>query len=131
MVNIDLALDIYKVINSFNLSDVSSDAYGYYLGLLYQSDDHVLFKYAVYQAINGEFDGGQNGMTERQLKEIAFALLYKKYFNHGTDGHNSRITLADISSGDYSLFVDYNEYDNICFKLYSNLKVVLVIDRVG
>lgn len=38
-------------------------------------------------------------MNERQLKEIAWALLYQRLFSHGTDGHN-RLTLAAQLAGE-------------------------------
>lgn len=33
-------------------------------------------------------------LTERERKEVQFALLYAGQFNHGTDGH-SRLVLID------------------------------------
>lgn len=33
-------------------------------------------------------------MNDRQLKEIAFDLLYAKFFAHGTDGDNARRIMA-------------------------------------
>lgn len=36
-----------------------------------------------------------NEKETRRLKEILFALLYAKYFGHGTDGHNARLIMAD------------------------------------
>ena len=38
------------------------------------------------------------GMTERDLKEIAFARLYNEDFKHGTDGHNRLIIIARLAS---------------------------------
>lgn len=34
-------------------------------------------------------------MSERQLKEIAFALIYQRLFNHGTDGHHLLLLIAE------------------------------------
>lgn len=34
-------------------------------------------------------------LNERQLKELHFAQIYAKHFNHGTDGHN-RLLLIDF-----------------------------------
>lgn len=33
-------------------------------------------------------------MNERQLKEILYCLVYARFFAHGTDGHNSKIIIA-------------------------------------
>lgn len=34
---------------------------------------------------------------KRQLKEIEFCKVYKKDFNHGTQGHNTRVIVADLA----------------------------------
>lgn len=35
--------------------------------------------------------------TERELKEIYFALMYAYNFSHGTDGHNRLILIAKLA----------------------------------
>lgn len=35
--------------------------------------------------------------SERQLKEIDFCRVYSKDFNHGTDGHNIRLVVAQMA----------------------------------
>lgn len=40
----------------------------------------------------------QKHFTERQLKEIEFCCVYKKFFGHGTDGHNMRIVIAEMAA---------------------------------
>jgi len=34
--------------------------------------------------------------NERQIKEIEFCLFYVSEFNHGTDGHNIRVIVAEL-----------------------------------
>lgn len=34
------------------------------------------------------WDAFNNLFTERELKEIDFAVMYAEHFDHGTDGHN-------------------------------------------
>jgi hypothetical protein len=36
------------------------------------------------------------GLTDRETKEIEFALLYAQRFNHGTDGHNAKLIIAKL-----------------------------------
>lgn len=36
------------------------------------------------------------GLTDRELKEIEFAMMYASRFNHGTDGHNAKIIIAKL-----------------------------------
>jgi hypothetical protein len=52
--NIDPNLDIEKTNLGFVSSDISNDVFKYYMECEYPDDE--LFKYAVYQAMNGEFD---------------------------------------------------------------------------
>lgn len=37
-------------------------------------------------------------MNERQLKEIAWALLYARLFKHGANGHNALLIMADLAT---------------------------------
>ena len=37
-------------------------------------------------------------MTERQLKEIAWSLMYARIFNHGGNGHNSLLVMAELAT---------------------------------
>ena len=39
---------------------------------------------------------GGVGLTDRETKEIEFALLYARQFNHGTDGHNAKLIIAKL-----------------------------------
>jgi hypothetical protein len=34
--------------------------------------------------------------SDRQVKEIELSVLYKDKFNHGTDGHNAKIIIAQM-----------------------------------
>lgn len=43
-----------------------------------------------WKAWHAQFDKGQ-------LKEIEFACLYAEKFNHGTDGHNSKLIVAKFA----------------------------------
>ena len=36
--------------------------------------------------------------NERQLKEIELSVFYAERFNHGTDGHNSKIIVAQFAT---------------------------------
>jgi hypothetical protein len=36
-------------------------------------------------------------LTERELKEIKFALIYDEQFKHGTDGNNPLIIVAKLA----------------------------------
>jgi hypothetical protein len=36
--------------------------------------------------------------TEREQKEIAFAQIYFRDFNHGTDGHNAKVIIAKMAA---------------------------------
>ena len=36
----------------------------------------------------------EENFDERQIKEINFSLFYAHQFNHGTDGHNSKLIVA-------------------------------------
>lgn len=36
------------------------------------------------------------GLTDREMKEIEFAMLYASTFNHGTDGHNAKLIIAKL-----------------------------------
>lgn len=36
-------------------------------------------------------------ITERQAKEIQFAIYYAEYGNHGTDGHNRLLLIAKMA----------------------------------
>lgn len=38
------------------------------------------------------------GLSERDLKEIAFARLYTQDFSHGTDGHNRLLIVARLAN---------------------------------
>lgn len=38
------------------------------------------------------------GLSERDLKEIAFARLYAQDFQHGTDGHNRLLIIARLTN---------------------------------
>ena len=40
----------------------------------------------------------KSNFDERELKEIAFCMLYQKQFGHGTLGHNIRIIVAKMAS---------------------------------
>ncbi len=35
-------------------------------------------------------------LTEREMKEIAFAQIYHNQFDHGTDGHNRLILISKL-----------------------------------
>lgn len=37
------------------------------------------------------------GFDERQVKEIAFDMLYSQKFGHGTEGHNARLIIAKMA----------------------------------
>jgi hypothetical protein len=39
----------------------------------------------------------ESHFDERQRKEIAFCLIYKDDFAHGTDGHNIRLIVAKMA----------------------------------
>lgn len=40
----------------------------------------------------------RSDFTERELKEIAFCILYQREFGHGTDGHNAKIIIAKLAA---------------------------------
>ena len=40
----------------------------------------------------------RSDFTERELKEIAFCILYHREFGHGTDGHNAKIIIAKLAA---------------------------------
>lgn len=37
-----------------------------------------------------------NLLTEREIREVEFARLYAKEFNHGTDGHNRLVLITKL-----------------------------------
>lgn len=39
-----------------------------------------------------------SNFTDREIKEIEFAVLYKSRFAHGTDGHNAKIIIAKMAA---------------------------------
>lgn len=46
-------------------------------------------------------------MDERQLKEIAWALLYARLFNHGANEHNTLLVTAELATqAGYQLTID-------------------------
>ena len=38
-----------------------------------------------------------NELTEREAKEVAFAVMYFNQFNHGTTGHNQLVLIAKLA----------------------------------
>lgn len=36
-------------------------------------------------------------LTERQIKEMIFALIYAEQFGHGTEGHNRLLLIAKLA----------------------------------
>ena len=36
--------------------------------------------------------------TDREIKEIDFARIYTDNFNHGTDGHNSKMVISKMAN---------------------------------
>lgn len=52
-------------------------------------------------------------MNDRELKNIAFCMMYKNYFNHGASNHHLMCQLADAYELDYELKVTDN-----CIQLY-------------
>ena len=53
---------------------------------------------------------------DRKLYEICFALLYKRYFRHGTDGHNIKLLLAEAYADIYRIKL----IDNMIY-MYRNI----------
>lgn len=62
-----------------------------------------LFEYCPGCAAEFGNDSGDNDMsfiatlTEREIKEIRFAKLYKESFGHGTDGHHRLCLIATLA----------------------------------
>jgi hypothetical protein len=69
-------------------------------------------------------------MTERQLKEIAFALVYEKFFNHGTAGHNSLLTLAELAKEQYTIAFkfDRDSYNSYSIELIDHVHGVTILE---
>lgn len=40
----------------------------------------------------------KSNMNDRQLKEIYFSMYYNQVLNHGTDGHNRLIIMAELAA---------------------------------
>jgi hypothetical protein len=47
--------------------------------------------------MNPDMEFWRARLTDRQLKEVEFSLIYQQAFNHGTDGHNSKLIIADMA----------------------------------
>lgn len=46
---------------------------------------------------NGGHVDWRKFLDERQLKEIAFDVIYAEQFSHGTEGHNARLVIARMT----------------------------------
>ena len=51
-------------------------------------------------------------MTEKELQEVKFALVYEHDFFHGTDGHNRLIVIAKLAKN-AGFYLNKNDKMNI------------------